>query len=79
MDLDFDFSAFESPPDAPSAAYSASFHIDPIARRSGEVMSVSPLQLADDNGTRSEDRDFSRVSGSTTAEGQALSRVTAQD
>ena len=78
MNLDFDFSSFESPPHGPSAARSASFHADPNPRISGEIMSISPFQLADD-GTRSEDRNFNLVPGSTTAEGQALGRVTAQD
>ena len=79
IDLELEFSIFESTSHEPSTARSALLAAEPISCISGEITCVSPLRLAQDNGTRSEDRTSSRVPRSRLPEGHALDRVTAQD
>ena len=78
MDLDFDFSLFESPRQRSSSARSASFHAERISHTSGERMSVSPLQLHD-NGTPGNENSTNRVPRSRSPEGRIVVPVTARD
>ena len=78
MDLDFDFSLFESPRHRSSSARGASLHAERITHTSGEITSVSPLQLHD-NGTPRNDGNTNRVPRSRSPGGRMVSPVTARD
>ena len=78
MDLDFDFSVSESPRPRSSSARSASFLAEQITHTSGEITSVSPLQLHD-NGTPRNESNTNRIPTSRSPGGRMLSPVTARD
>ncbi|KAM0799856.1 hypothetical protein BDR22DRAFT_854479 [Usnea florida] len=78
MDLDSDFALFESSPHRSSSARSASFHAEQITHTSGEMTSVSPLQLHD-NSTPRNGSNTSRIPRSSSLGGRVVSPVTARD
>ena len=78
MDLDFDFSLFDSPRHRSSSARSASFHAERTSHTSGERMSVSPSQLHD-NGTPRNENSTNRVPRSRSPEGRMVGPITARD
>ena len=78
MDLDFDFSLFDSPRHRSSSARSVSFHAEQISHTSGERMSVSSLQLHD-KGNLSNESNSNRIPRSRSPEGRMVGPVTARD
>ena len=78
MYLDTEFLQFESPRHRSRSARGASLHAEQISHTSGEIRSVSPLQLHD-NGTPRNESNTNQVPRSRSPGGRMVSPVTARD